>query len=140
MGAPCKLTGAFSNARNATVNAGGGGIDTQANADTFSGVFSGSGALTKLGSGVLTLTGANTYAGPTTLSGGTVSVGADINLGAATGGLVFNGGTLQLTGAFSNARDVTLDAGGGIDTQANADTFSGVFSAAVRSPNWAAAC
>jgi len=70
-----------------------------------------------------------------------VSVGADINLGAATGGLVFNGGTLQLTGAFSNARNATVNpGGGGIDTQAKPIPSPASSPAAARSPNWAAAC
>jgi fibronectin-binding autotransporter adhesin len=39
---------------------------------TFSGGLSGSGSLTKLGSGMLTLTGLNTYNGSTTVDGGTL--------------------------------------------------------------------
>lgn len=43
------------------------------------------------------LSGNNTFTGNTTLTAGTLSVGADANLGNANG-LIFNGGTLQVTG------------------------------------------
>ena len=53
---------------------------------------------TKSGAGSATLSGTNTYTGATTLTDGTLSVGATANLGAAASNLVFNGGTLQITG------------------------------------------
>jgi autotransporter-associated beta strand protein len=43
---------------------------------TFSGVISGNGALTKGGAGYLTLTSASTYTGPTSVSGGTLQLAA----------------------------------------------------------------
>ena len=46
----------------------------------------------------LTLSGTNTYTGATTISDGTLSVGAATNLGAGAANLVFDGGTLQITG------------------------------------------
>ena len=42
-------------------------------AQTYAGTISGGGALTKIGSGTLTLTGPNTYAGGTTVTGGTLA-------------------------------------------------------------------
>ena len=65
---------------------------------TYSGVLGGGGSLAKIGSGILTLAGNNTYSGGTTLSGGELSISASSNLGAAGSPLVFNGGTLQITG------------------------------------------
>ena len=42
---------------------------------TYAGVLSSPGALTKVGTGLLTLIGSNTYSGNTTVSGGTLQVG-----------------------------------------------------------------
>ena len=55
---------------------------------TFSGVISGEGQFTKLGTGQLTLSGANTYTGPTGITAG----------------------TLQVTGSLSDATPVTVAA------------------------------
>ena len=93
---------------------------------TYAGVISGSGTVAKLGLGTtLTLTGANTYSGGTFLDEGTVATGDDPALGARTGGLTFNGGTLQLLSGFTlaatrpivlNGPSANLVGGGTIDT------------------------
>jgi autotransporter-associated beta strand protein len=44
---------------------------------TFAGVISGSGSVTKTGGGTLTLSGQNTYAGETVIAGGTLALGVD---------------------------------------------------------------
>ena len=62
----------------------------------------GSGGLTKSGAGKLVLSGTNTFTGAVTLSVGTLSVGANANLGNGNA-LVFNGGTLQITGTALNS-------------------------------------
>ncbi len=70
----------------------------QSNDGTYGGVISGSGSVTKTGSGSLILTGRNTYSGGTTLSAGTLRVN-----GSVTGLLtVMNGGTLGGTGTVGN--------------------------------------
>lgn len=76
------------------------------NSTTFAGVISGSGGLTKSGTGVMTLTAANSYGGSTTVAGGTLAVDGSINGGA----LVQNGGTLAGSGTIGGA--VTVQSGG----------------------------
>jgi autotransporter-associated beta strand protein len=78
-----------------TLTVGGNDQDS-----AFSGVIqnaAGTLALTKIGTGTLTLSGANTYRGNTTISGGTLKLGAAnvIPDGTGTGNVVFNpaGGT-----------------------------------------------
>ncbi|MBO7685092.1 MAG: autotransporter-associated beta strand repeat-containing protein, partial [Kiritimatiellae bacterium] len=66
-------------------------FDTTNAAVTLSGVLSGVGGLTKVGTGTLTLSGANTYAGATRLVDGTVAFtqaypGGDLELPAAVSG------------------------------------------------------
>jgi autotransporter-associated beta strand protein len=66
---------------------------------------------------------------PWTITQGTLAISSDTNLGDASGGIIFNGGTLQTTAGITSARTVTLNAPGGtIDTGANTDTFSGPIS------------
>lgn len=87
----------------------------------------GSGGLIVTGAGTTYLTAANTYSGGTVLAGGTVSVTADNNLGAASGGLTFNGGTLQWGASFDTARSIALMQNNGtLDTKGFNGTLNGV--------------
>jgi autotransporter-associated beta strand protein len=114
------LQGNFTN--NASV------VFDQAATGTYGGNMTGSGTLTKQNVGDLTLAGTNSYAGNTIINGGIVSVNSSGNLGAATNGIVLDGGTLAATGAVSSAtRNVSVLAGNGtIDTAANAVSVGNV--------------
>ncbi len=102
------------------------GVTVNATANyTFSGTgfISGTGGLTKSGSGTLTINTANDYTGVTTISGGILAVasladaGTPSSIGAAgtaASNLVLNGGTLRLTASQTNTnRGLTLGASGG---------------------------
>ncbi|MGD0518941.1 MAG: autotransporter-associated beta strand repeat-containing protein, partial [Thermoguttaceae bacterium] len=94
-------------ARNITMTTAGT-IDTWGNNSTFSGVISGSGALTKAGNGSLTLSGANVgYSGQTNINGGTLNIGNANALG--TGPVNFNGGSIDnLTGGVLSVANQVL--------------------------------
>ena len=60
-------------------------------------MISGTGSVTVLNSGTVTLSNAsNSYQGGTFLNGGTLSVAADADLGNTSGGVTFGGGTPAL--------------------------------------------
>ena len=83
--------------------------------NSFSGVIGGSLlALSKAGSGTLTLSGANTYSGGTTVSGGTLLVNNTSGSGTGAGTVsVSAGATLGGTGTISGAVTVATGSPGG---------------------------
>ena len=103
-------------------------FDTGANADGISGVISGSGAFTKIGSGTLILAGANTYAGGTFLDEGTLGILSNGALGS--GSLAMAPGTILQFEAdgLTLPNAIVLNADPTIDTGANTDTISGIIS------------
>jgi fibronectin-binding autotransporter adhesin len=72
----------------------------------ISAAIGGAGALTKAGSGVVTLSGTNAYSGGTVISGGTLRVSADHNLGSAGTAITFDG-----TGMLENDKGSMIDLG-----------------------------
>ncbi|MGJ3647632.1 autotransporter-associated beta strand repeat-containing protein [Sphingomonas sp. GlSt437] len=63
---------------------------------TFAGSATGSGGITKLGSGVFTLAGSNSYTGATTVSGGTLRLGASDRLADNSSVIVGTGAMFDL--------------------------------------------
>jgi autotransporter-associated beta strand protein len=152
----------FSSARAVTLEAAGGSFDTTGNQLQWSGPIDGSGALTKLGAGTLTLGGSplgNTYAGPTDVQAGTlglrggialadtaavnVAAGARLNLessetiGSLTSAGAIDGAGQTLTAAtysFS-AGTVNANLGGGTLLQTGPGTTTLTGSAAVTQVN-----
>jgi autotransporter-associated beta strand protein len=89
---------------NTYLTIGGGAIDTSVYSTTISNVINGSGSLTKLGAGTLTLSASNTFTGSTTISNGTLLVNGSIGTNTVT---VLTSGTLGGVGTVGGA--VTLN-------------------------------
>src|SRR5262249_34108986 len=105
--------------------------DVQLQSNTSSGSsitlrrITGTGAITKVGSGAITLSStASDFVGTVTLKQGTTIINADSQLGAAGNALVMFGGTLQVTGSspLTTNRTITLQQDG-----ANPPNFGGGF-------------
>jgi autotransporter-associated beta strand protein len=97
----------------------------------FSGNVSGSGGLTQLSSGVLSLNGVNTYLGTTTISSGTLQINAATSL-PSTSSIVDNGnlnfnhsGTLTLGGVVSGTGGVNLISGATLVLANTSNSYSG---------------
>lgn len=84
---------------------------------TFSGIFSGTGSLTKTGTGILNLSGANTYTGTTTVDAGTLLVGSSSSESSAA-----------VAGSASVASGATIAGYGTIGAADSTLTNSGVVS------------
>jgi autotransporter-associated beta strand protein len=83
---------------------------------TYAGAISGSGALTKIGSGTFLLSGTNTYGGITTVSNGTLEIG--------------NGGSIANSISLTNAANVVVDGGGSATFGSVTNTATGIIAVA----------
>ncbi|WP_204561551.1 autotransporter-associated beta strand repeat-containing protein, partial [Azospirillum palustre] len=113
-----------------TLTTGGDNTST-----SFDGVVSGTGGLSKAGSGTLTLTGTNSYTGTTTVGAGTLELNSSAGTALADGSAVTvtSGATLKLSaatetiGTLTGVSGATLALGGNALTvkQSTNGTFSG---------------
>lgn len=101
--------GALTGSRNLALGSGSVSIGNNNLSTTYGGVLSGTGSLTKIGAGTLTLSNSNTYSGSTNVNGGTLALGTSnvlpataVSIGNATldvSTFADTVGTLDVTGA-----------------------------------------
>ena len=95
---------------NAITTAGNGTIDSGTGVFTLAGAITGEGGITKIGSGILTVTGASTYTGATNVNTGTLDVQGSLGATAVT---VASAATLTGTGSIGG--NVTILDGGNLN-------------------------
>jgi len=97
-GGTLQFLSGFTTSRDVTLNAGGGTFDTNGTNATLAGTIGGTGGLTKIGAGTLTLSGSNTYGGGTFVNAGTLEIGS--------------GGSITQSASLTNSANFTVDGGG----------------------------
>ena len=131
-GAAIDLTGAVSNNGgptnainlNLVLQAGAGVFNTVDSNLGVGGNISGSEALTKSGTGILTLTGTNSYSGATNVAAGTLEIGGAGQLGSGTyAGTITNNATLLVNSTAGQALNGTIS-GTGTLTKSNSGTLT----------------
>lgn len=115
-GGGLKFGAAFNNLRAFTIGTNGATLDTNGFDVTYRQSLADANALTKTGTGALTLAGTNTgFSGALTVTAGSLQLDSDARLGAGT--LAIDGGGLKLTADVTDLRGFTIGANG-----ANLDT------------------
>ncbi|HMO34390.1 MAG TPA: autotransporter-associated beta strand repeat-containing protein, partial [Lacibacter sp.] len=74
---------------------------------SVSNVISGSGSLSKLGAGTLTLTGTNTYSGQTNITAGTIQLSGTGTVGTNSDVRISSGASLNLNGVNTTVRSIS---------------------------------
>lgn len=122
----------FDTARQLTVGADNGTIDTHGHMATLSTAVTGPGKLTKAGDGILALAADNSYAGGTAITGGTLQLGTGGTTGSIVGDIADDGvlvvnrsDTLALSGAISGSGQLQ-QVGLGTTVLSGANTYRGL--------------
>jgi fibronectin-binding autotransporter adhesin len=134
-GGTLKYTGtAASTDRNFTINTGKTATIDIANELTLAGgVASGTGAITKTGTGKLVITGSNGNSGETTISAGTLQIGSGGTSGSLGAGQINNSGILNINRSdavtiankITGTGQLTISGGGTVSLTNAANDYSG---------------
>ncbi|WP_210337918.1 autotransporter-associated beta strand repeat-containing protein [Bosea sp. 46] len=131
------VTSSFSSARTVTLGSAGGGIEVDSGVSfAHSGTISGTGGLTKSGTGQLSLSGSSTYSGATTVSAGTLYIDRSQAMSAASDYTVAAGALLNVNdtlgtvtaGSIAGAGQLRIENGSTLETGATnaSTTFTGM--------------
>lgn len=113
-GGTMRYGAAFNDLRGFRIGTGGATVDTDGFGAFLANSITGTGALTKLGQGLLTLTGSNSYVGVATISSGTLRVGDGANNGSLGNGNVVNNTALIFTRATSGTASNLISGAGSV--------------------------
>ncbi|TAJ87610.1 autotransporter-associated beta strand repeat-containing protein [Reyranella sp.] len=139
VGGTVQATATFTMSRPITLTTPGGTFDTNGNTLTVLGAISGTGGLTKTGSGTLELADVNGYSGATTVNAGTLALVGAGSIATSSGvALTASGATFDLSGAngdqtiqdFTGVDGTSVVLGNNILTfgTANSTSFAGSIS------------
>jgi fibronectin-binding autotransporter adhesin len=110
---------------NVTLGSGTLSVGVNNASSDFSGIISGTGGLTKIGTGTLRLFLASTYTGPTTVSAGTLTAFAANNISSASAILVEAGAILSFPGTVGTRNIASLAGAGNLTTVGGALSVGG---------------